>query len=123
MKKLILYPEVKVKGQDYSKVKSVTVPNQSMSLKEIIQRFMRRESLPVSKEGVYNDQLGDLEKIKNLDMTEQVERIEELKTNIARATARMELKEKARVKAEQEAQEAAQKAATQQTPNSGVQAP
>lgn len=87
-----LYPTVKVKGQSFNGVKEMTVPSQSMSLKEIIRRFVRRESLPISKEGFYSEQMGDLEKISNADITEQFERVEQLKQNIKTGQQRYEEK-------------------------------
>lgn len=78
-----LYPVVKVRGQSFKGVKSCVVPRQSMSLREIVQRFVRRESLPISKEGYYEDRFGDLEKIARMDITEQMERVAKLKEQIA----------------------------------------
>lgn len=74
-----LYPIVKVIGQDFSKEKSVTVPQQSMTLREIIKRFVRGESLPISKEGTYEERMGDLEKLARADITVQMERVDWLK--------------------------------------------
>lgn len=74
MKKLVLYPVRKVKGVDFTKEVRVTVPNQTMSLHEIIQRFIKKQSLPIGKEGLYNDQYGiDLEKVAREDIVEQME--------------------------------------------------
>lgn len=84
-----LYPKVIVKPQDFSKVKKLTVPNQSMGLKEILQRFIRRESLPVAKDGYYHTGLGDLEKLSKEDMTVQYERVHDLREKIKSANARM----------------------------------
>lgn len=50
-----------------------------MSLAEIIKRFVRREPLPVAREGVYEERFGDLEKIARTDITEQMERVVELR--------------------------------------------
>lgn len=88
-----LYPKVPRKAIDFSKVKEQTLPSQSLSLREIIRRFVRHESLPVHKEGFYEDRMGDLEKLSNADITVQMERAEELKRNIAAADARMKKKE------------------------------
>lgn len=71
MKRLILYPEVKIQGIDFSKEKVVVVPDQSMSLHEIIKRFTRRESLPVQREGFYESRFDDLSKYHALDYTEK----------------------------------------------------
>lgn len=75
---LVLYPKVPRKALDFSRVKSVTVPDQSMSLAEIIRRFVRKESLPVLKEGVYEDRFGDLEKLANEDIVVQLDRAAEI---------------------------------------------
>jgi len=75
-----LYPVVPVKGQSFKGVKKVVVPSQSMTLQEIIKRFVRNEALPVSKEGVYEDRYDyDLEKLSKEDLTVQHEVIEEFK--------------------------------------------
>jgi len=110
-----LYPQIKVKGQSFEGQPVLTVPNQSLSLKEILERFVRREALPVMKQGVYNTQLGDLEKLANEDITVQMERVQELKENIANAQNRMKAVEEARVKEALEAKlkaELAEKAVT-----------
>lgn len=94
-----LYPSVKVTGRSFVGVKRVTMPNQSLSLREIVQRFIRRESLPVSHEGLYEDRFGDLEKLSRQDIVVQMERVEELKAQIdafnKREIARAEAAEKA----------------------------
>lgn len=77
-----LYPSRKVVGQDYTNVKKIVVPNQSMTLKEILRRFVRRESLPVEKQGIYAEGFGDLEKMMHEDFTVQEERINELKKRV-----------------------------------------
>lgn len=64
-----LYPSRPIVGQDFSKCKVVTIPNQSMTLLQIIQRFVRKESLPVEHEGFYQEGAGDLEKQRREDLT------------------------------------------------------
>lgn len=64
-------------------VKRVTLPNQAMSLQEMLRRFVRREPLPVEKQGVYIETDYDLEKLATADRTEQEEVIEELKRDVA----------------------------------------
>lgn len=68
------------KGQDFSKVVDMTVPDQSLSLQEILERFVRNEPLPIGKGGEYDDDADldnplsiDLEKIARADMTEVME--------------------------------------------------
>jgi len=76
------------KRQDLSKSPKITIPNQSMSLKEILRRFVRREALPIAREGTYEHRMGDLEKLKNADIVDQMERVSELKANIQEAVKR-----------------------------------
>lgn len=92
MRNLRLYPSVQVARQSFKGVKTVTVPNQSMSLKEILKRFVRKESLAVEHDGFYADNLGDIEKIRNEDIIVQQERAEELKASILKAQKREEKK-------------------------------
>lgn len=77
-----LYKPVKVVGQRFDQTKVVVVPNQSMTLKEIIRRFVRKESLPVHQEGIYEDRMGDLEKIANEDIFDKHERASALKSKL-----------------------------------------
>lgn len=116
MRNIRLYPPVVVKKQSFVGAKVHTLPSQSMSLREIILRFTRRESLPVEKQGVYYDQFGDLEKAQNLDITERMEKAEALKQKIAKGEKAM--------KERQAAQAAAQAAKPPETssPNSGINA-
>lgn len=73
---LRLYPNVKVEAQSFANVKIVTVPKQSMSLREIIKRFVRHESLPISQEGIYEENMGDLEKFAREDIFTKHERLD-----------------------------------------------
>jgi len=57
----------KYKGQDYSKEVKLTVPNQSMSLEEILGRFVRNEPLQIGKDVNYHESDDDLEKLARLD--------------------------------------------------------
>lgn len=80
MAKIMLYPtalKFKRKKQEFGKKQ--TVPNQSMSLQEIIKRFIRKEALPLEKEGVYEERFGDLEKLSREDITVRRERAAQLK--------------------------------------------
>lgn len=85
MSDLHLYPVVRVIGQDYSKVKVSVQPQQCMSLHDIIRRFIRKEALPIEKQGVYQERMGDLEKISRMDITVQVEQAKALKAGIAKS--------------------------------------
>jgi len=81
--KLITYPKPRIKPMDkqfFSKTKNMVVPNQSMTLREIIKRFTRREALPIQKTGVYESRFGDLEKLSREDITVRMETAETLRT-------------------------------------------
>lgn len=95
---LRLYPPVPPVLEDYRNVKVVTVPNQSMTLKDIIARFMRKESLPIEKEGIYAENLGDIEKISREDVTVRHERAADLREKINKTRARAKEKAEADAK-------------------------
>lgn len=79
----VLYPTArKASRKSFIGVKRQTVPNQSMSLAEIVRRFIRREPLPVSHEGFYESRFGDLEKLSKADIVEQMSKVDELKAHI-----------------------------------------
>lgn len=111
-----LYKIPVTKGKSFKGARKHVMPNQSMSLREIVQRFVRRESLPISKEGLYEERFGDLEKLKNKDITEQMDKVEELKTQIDGFTKRQK-------KRAQEAADAAKKDSTPSTTNSPTKSP
>lgn len=98
---LRLYRPVKKTSTSFKGVKKVTVPNQSLTLKEILRRFVRKETLAVGREGIYNDSLGDLEKMANADITEQMEVVEDLKARFKKRQEEEVSKKKA--EAEQKA--------------------
>lgn len=116
-----LYPVFKVKGQSFKGVKRQVVPNQSLSLREIVKRFVRREQLPVHHEGLYEERFGDLEKISKQDIVEQMQKVEELKAQIRAFNKRVKDKEAkdAADKLEAERQASQQRNATSQTPPGG----
>lgn len=82
MSKLILYPKVPREPQDFKNAKRHVVPMQSMTLQEIIKRFVRKESLPIAREGTYAEGFGDLEKIAVEDMTIRDERLAEQRSKV-----------------------------------------
>lgn len=89
MKKAVLYPSVpRVRKTDVGKKR--TIPNQAMSLREMLKRFIRREALPVEKKGVYIETPYDLEKIPHMDRTEQEEILTEMKEKTAKAKAKVD---------------------------------
>ncbi|AXH73170.1 MAG: hypothetical protein [Microviridae sp.] len=59
---------------------SETVPNQSMSLQYIIERFTRGEAVPVGKEPQYHESDDDLEKVSHMDLVDKQEFVEKLKS-------------------------------------------
>lgn len=84
-RKTVLYPKVIVIGEDFSKVKKHVVPRQSMTLKEIIKRFLKKEALPQLKEAVYNEEYDlDLEKVQHKDVTEKDEMIADMREKVKR---------------------------------------
>lgn len=105
-KKLVLYPKVVVAGQKFKGVKKVTVPSQSMSLAEILKRFTRKESLPVEKDGVYEDRFGDLEKLKHEDITVRHEKVEEIKSAVRAHNKRVKDKHEQEQKEKEEKEKA-----------------
>lgn len=90
MSKLVLYNPPPRVSQDCSGWSQHTVPNQSLSLREIIKRFVRREPLPMSKEGTYFEGDYDLEKLGSSDITEKHEVLEDLKKDTERKKRKVE---------------------------------
>lgn len=95
------------KGSDLGG-KKITVPDQSMSLKEILQRFVRGEPVPVGRDVQYHESEDDLEKIAHEDLVDQAEfhekQVETQKTYVREQKAR-EQKERDAVRARLEAEE------------------
>lgn len=89
MKQTILYPKIVVKGQSFKGVKVTVVPNQSMSLQQILKRFIKKESLPLSKEGFYEDRYDyDLEKVQTEDLVVKDEIMADVKADVKAKEAR-----------------------------------
>lgn len=81
-------------GQVFTDKKAV-VPNQALTLEEILKRFTRGEPLEIGREGAqYDDGEEDLEKCKNMDLVDKQEYIDKLK----RTQKDFEKQEKAREK-------------------------
>lgn len=56
------------------------VPNMSLSLQEILERFTRNESLEIGKDPVFDEEGDDdLEKVKTMDLVDRAEYVEKLK--------------------------------------------
>lgn len=98
-------------GVSFEGVVDELVPNQSMSLKTILQRFTRGEALAVSHEAdiQFGDLDGetDLEKLKHADLVDKadfIQRMEEVKQKHAEEVRKAEAKVKADKKAKAEAE-------------------
>lgn len=100
-------------GVSFEGIPDEVVPDQSMSLQEIIERFTRGEPVAVGKEGHYGDddvdtdESYDASKMASADLVDQAEFIEAQK-EIVKAWERQEAKKKAAEK--KAADEAAKKA-------------
>lgn len=68
----------KYKGQDFSKEEVLTVPNQTMSLQEILERFVRNEPLAIGKDVNYGESEDDLEKLLRLDPVDKAAYIKKM---------------------------------------------
>lgn len=82
-----MYTEPKI---DYkTRRKSVVVPDQSLSIKEIVSRYVRGVPADViRREAVYVDQNDfDLEKLSRMDFAEKAEIASQLKTEAERITS------------------------------------
>lgn len=88
------YPEVARRSQSFKGQKVNTVPSQAMSLQDIIKRFIRKESLPIEKQGFYEERLGDLEKIAREDMTERADRLRYVKDMVKRYQKEEDVRQK-----------------------------
>lgn len=58
--------------------KKMVVPNQAMSLQEILERFTRNEALPIGQDVQYHESDDDLEKISHMDLVDKAEYVEKL---------------------------------------------
>lgn len=70
-------------GEDYSQVKDIVVPDDSLSLEEILLRFTRGEALPVGQEVQEGEDSDnplnvDLEKLRDSDLVDKEEFIAKL---------------------------------------------
>lgn len=105
MEKIHLYPNVVVKRQSFKGSQKLTTPNQSLSLKEILRRFVRRESLPALKQGMYEERFGDLEKLSKADIVIQMEKADEIKNQIKDFNKRQKDREEKEAEAKKKASE------------------
>ncbi|QXP07928.1 MAG: hypothetical protein [Arizlama microvirus] len=97
----------RAKGQHTDREK-LTVPNQSMSLHEILERFTRNETLPIGRECQYHESDDDIEKMSKMDLVDRHEYAEMLKQTQKSYDLQQKKKaEKAQKKLEEEALEKA----------------
>lgn len=75
--KALAIPEPSV-GQKTTGDKLV-VPNQALSLREILERFTRNETLAIGREGNYHESDDDLEKVAHMDLVDREEFAEKQK--------------------------------------------
>lgn len=98
----------------------MVVPNQALSLQEIIERFTRGEALPIEKEFNYHESDDDLEKIRHMDLVDREEYMSALERVKARynayeqkkakeAAEKIEAETRAKIEAETRAKVAAEK--------------
>jgi len=73
-----------------------------MSLHEMLRRFVRREPLPVEKQGIYHESEYDLEKLAKEDRVDQEATLEYMKQDVAAKKAKAD-----KAKADKAAKEAA----------------
>lgn len=59
--------------------KKIVVPNQSMSLQEILERFTRGEPLNIGRDVQYHESDDDLEKLQTKDLVDKAEYVEKMK--------------------------------------------
>lgn len=101
-----------------------TVPNQAMSLEEILQRFVRNEPLPIGRDALYHEGEDDLSKLDDLDLTEKKEYADKQR-QVQREYKEQERikREKAKAKLEAEEREkiAAKLAAESKSPENRAQ--
>lgn len=105
-----LYKSRPITGQSFIGAKICVVPNQSMTLREILKRFVKHEALPVVKEGVYSESQDiDLEKFAHEDITVREEirdenkvRVDELKKQVDKDKKSAMEKAKAKKREEEE---------------------
>lgn len=116
------YPKVIVKGQSFYGVKKKVVPNQSMTLKDIIKRFIKHESLPVIKEGFFAETDGDvdLEKFVHEDPTVKHDILQQQKERVKGHKAKADDEHKSAMQKAREAKKAEQEELYQRLKREGT---
>lgn len=81
-----------VKGQsEFGPV--LVLPNQALSLSEILQRFTRGEPIAIGKETSYHESEDDLEKVSHLDLVDREEFVNKLRSTKKEYEKQEKLKE------------------------------
>lgn len=75
---------------------SIVVPNQALTLRQILERFTRNQALPVGRTGSFDDGEDDLEKVGHMDPVDKAEFVEKLKKTQRDYDAQEKAKAKAR---------------------------
>lgn len=99
--KACVYPKPS-KGQRTSSEKLV-VPNQALSLQEILQRFTRNEAVAVGKDAKFHESEDDLEKIAHGDLVDRQEfadRLKDVQSKYERQEKKRQEDERKRIEAE-----------------------
>lgn len=84
--------------------KRLVVPNQAMSLQEILERFTRNEPLPIGKDVSYHESDDDLMRVSRMDLVdrqEYVQKLEETKKAYDRQEKAKEKKRREKLEAEE----------------------
>jgi len=66
-------------GISFKGVKKQVVPNQALSLQEILERFTKGEPLEVGRDVQYHESDDDLEKVSHMDLVDKQEYMDKLK--------------------------------------------
>lgn len=94
-------------GKSFVGQVSLVVPDQSMSLHEILHRFTRGEAIPVGHAVAYDDQADtsdvDLEKVRHMDLVDREEYIDTLRDVQKKHAAQEAAKEKETLRIRSEA--------------------
>lgn len=78
--------------------KELVVPNQALTLREILERFTRNQPVAVGRDVSYDEGEDDLEKVAAMDLVDKAEFVEKLK----KTQRDFESQEKAKAKAIQD---------------------
>lgn len=116
-------PETRYAGLSFKDCKVLTVPNDALTIRQIIARFVRNQSLPVQKEGVYMDVGEDIEKIRKADFTEREEFLARHGEKVKSMKKKLDEKEAFDKKAAEEKAEAARQAIVEEVRAKGSPAP